>query len=160
MRWSHFKCDLNDNYECWVFQGDRFHDNRIKDARLHFHRYCNSLWDIMGGRDEKNCSKWICDAGLYKCNRTGQCIDQNYFCDGEFDCDDGEDEMGCSSSKQTWILERECNNSIEYFCITDEYVKNPSLHRPCIAWSRVGDGNIDCIGARDERNVLWCPGDH
>ncbi len=47
----------------------------------------------MDGSDEKNCSKWICNAGLYKCNRTGQCIDHKYFCDGELDCDDGEDEV-------------------------------------------------------------------
>jgi hypothetical protein len=115
---------------------------------------------MMDGSDEKNCSKWICDAGLYKCSRTGQCIDHKYFCDGELDCDDGEDEVGCSPSKQPWTLEITCDKRTEYFCITHQYVKNQSLHRPCIPWSQVGDGHIDCIGARDERNVLPCPVDH
>ena len=160
LRWSNFKCDLNDNYECWVFQGDRFNEKRIQDVRLHFHRYCDSVWDRMDGSDEKNCSKWICDAGLYKCNRTGQCIDRKYFCDGELDCDDGEDEVGCSVSKLPWTLEMTCDKRTEYFCITHQYVKNQSLHRPCILWSQVGDNHIDCIGASDERNILSCPVDH
>ena len=160
LRWSNFKCDLNDNYECWVFQGDRFNDDRIRDVRLHFHRYCDSVWDMMDGHDEKNCSIWICDTGLYKCNRTGQCIDRKNFCDGEFDCDDGEDEVNCSPVRLQWNLEMLCDNKTEYFCMTHLYVKNQSLHRPCIRWDQVGDGHIDCIGARDERNVLSCPVDH
>ncbi|CAF3952043.1 unnamed protein product [Adineta steineri] len=139
IRWSTFKCDVNDNYACWVFQGDQFGENRLKDVRLHFHRYCDSIWDIMDGRDEKNCSHWMCDAGLYKCNRSGQCIEKKYFCDGEFDCDDGEDEVNCSLPWIPWNLE------------------NQSLNRSCIHRSRVGDGHIDCIGARDERNVESCP---
>ena len=160
LHWSDFKCDLSDSYECWVFQGDRFNDNRIRDVRLHFHRYCDSVWDTMDGNDEKNCSKWICGPGLYQCNRTGQCIDRKYFCDGELDCGDGEDEVGCSPSKQLWNLEATCDNRTEYFCITQQYVKNQSSNRPCIPWSQVGDSHVDCIGARDERNVLPCPIDH
>lgn len=159
LRWSSFKCDVNDNYACWVFQGDRFKENRINDARLHFHRYCDSIWDTMDGRDERNCSYWMCDVDLYKCNRTGQCIERSYFCDGEFDCDDGEDEVNCSLPWIPWNLELKCNKSTEFFCITDEYVKNQSSHRPCIALTRVADELIDCIGARDERNVSPCP-DH
>ncbi|CAF4279775.1 unnamed protein product, partial [Adineta steineri] len=124
-----------------AFQGDQFGENRLKDARLHFHRYCDSIWDVMDGRDEKNCSDWICDSDLYKCNRTGQCIERKYFCDGEFDCDDGEDEVNCSLPWIPWNLE------------------NQSLNRSCIHRSRVGDEHIDCIGARDERNVASCP-DH
>ncbi|CAF1184106.1 unnamed protein product [Adineta steineri] len=159
IRWSTFKCDDGDKYACWVFQGDQFRENRLKDARLHFHRYCDSIWDIMDGRDEKNCSDWMCDPGLYKCNRTGQCIERKSFCDGEFDCDDGEDEVNCSLPWIPWNLEVKCNKNAEFFCITDDYVKNQSLNRSCIHRSRVGDGHIDCIGARDERNVASCP-DH
>ncbi|CAF1287381.1 unnamed protein product, partial [Didymodactylos carnosus] len=159
LRWSSFKCDVNDAYACWVFQGDQFRENRIKDARFHFHRHCDSVWDSMDGQDEKNCLHWICDPGLYKCNRTGQCIELKYFCDGEFDCDDGEDEINCSMPYKPWDLEMECNKSTEFFCITDKYVENQTLHRPCIPHSQVGDSHIDCIGARDERNVASCP-DH
>ncbi|CAF4079021.1 unnamed protein product, partial [Adineta steineri] len=159
IRWSTFKCDDGDKYACWVFQGDQFGENRLKDTRLHFHRYCDSIWDIMDGRDEKNCSDWMCDPGLYKCNRTGQCIERKSFCDGEFDCDDGEDEVNCSLPWIPWNLEVKCNKNAEFFCITDDYVKNQSLNRSCIHRSRVGDGHIDCIGARDERNVASCP-DH
>ncbi|UJR19685.1 hypothetical protein I4U23_022819 [Adineta vaga] len=156
LRWSTLKCYVNDAYACWVFQGDRFQENRLKDTRLHFHRYCDSNWDTMNGVDEKNCSNWICDPGLYQCSRTGQCIEQKFICDGEFDCNDGEDEVNCSQRIQQWKFEQRCNNSIEYFCITDDYLKNQSLNRSCILWHQVGDGNIDCIGARDERNVASC----
>ncbi|CAF1266508.1 unnamed protein product [Adineta steineri] len=159
IRWSTFKCDVNDNYACWTFQGDQFGENRLKDARLHFHRYCDSIWDLMDGQDEKNCSNWMCDSGLYKCNRTGQCIERKYICDGELDCDDGEDEVSCPQIVQKWKFELKCDNRTEYFCITDEYIKNQSLNRSCISWHQVGDGYIDCIGARDERNVASCP-DH
>ncbi|CAF3651445.1 unnamed protein product [Adineta steineri] len=160
IRWSTFKCDLEgDNYACWVFQGDQLGENRLKDVRLHFHRYCDSIWDKMDGQDEKNCSHWMCDTGLYKCNRSGQCIERKSFCDGELDCDDGEDEVNCPQILQKWKLELNCNNNTEYFCITDEYIKNQSLNRSCISWHQVGDGHIDCIGARDERNVASCP-DH
>ncbi|CAF4151727.1 unnamed protein product, partial [Adineta steineri] len=159
IRWSTFKCDTNDNYACWVFQGDQFGENRLKDVRLHFHRYCDSNWDLMDGQDEKNCSDWICDPGLYKCNRTGQCIERKSFCDGEFDCGDGEDEVNCTQISQKWKFALNCTNLTEYFCITDEFIKNQSLNRSCIYWHRVGDGHIDCIGARDERNVASCP-DH
>ncbi|CAF1296584.1 unnamed protein product [Adineta ricciae] len=160
LHWSHFKCDLNDRYECWVFQGDRFNDYRIQNVRLHFHRYCDTMWDMMDGNDEKNCSKWVCHVDSIRCNGTGQCIDREYICDGDFDCDDGEDEIGCRPPRELWSLESICDKKIEYFCITSQYVKNQNTSRPCIFWSQVGDGHIDCMGARDERNVLSCPVDH
>lgn len=156
LQWFSFKCDTNENYACWVFQGDRVNENRIKNARLHFHRYCDSIWDTMDGHDEMNCSRWICKQGLYQCNRTGQCIDRKYLCDREFDCNDGEDELNCSPRSRQWILEEQCHKITEYFCITNQYLKNRTLYRPCILSSQVGDHHIDCIGARDERNILSC----
>ncbi|UJR12145.1 hypothetical protein I4U23_016322 [Adineta vaga] len=160
LNWSHFKCDLNDRYECWVFQGGQFNNDRIRNVRLHFHRYCDTMWDMMDGNDERNCSKWICDEGLIKCNQTGQCIEREYLCDGDFDCDDGEDEINCRPPRELWTFESKCDKKFEYFCITKQYMKDQNSSHPCIFWSQVGDGQIDCIGARDERNVLSCPVDH
>jgi len=73
----------------------------------------------MDGRDEMNYSFWVCDQGLYQCNRTGQCIDRDYLCDGEFDCYDGEDEWSCSTRSRQWTLEQQCHNTTEHFCITE-----------------------------------------
>ena len=156
LQWFSFKCDINDNYACWVLQGDRVKQNRIKNVRLHFHRYCDSVWDTMDGQDEINCSRWICKQDLYQCNRTGQCIDREYLCDGEFDCYDGEDELDCPPRSRRWTLEEQCHNGTEFFCINTKYLENRTLFRPCIPSSQVGDHHIDCIGARDERNVLSC----
>ena len=154
-RWSALKCDVAENYACWVFQGDGVTENRIDDVRLAFHRHCDSVWDTMDGRDERNCTQWICATKTSRCNRTGQCIASNYIRDGEFDCDDGEDELNYRRSRQ-WTLESICNNTYEHFCITPEYLQNQSTARPCISYHRAGDGKIDCVGGRDERNVIAC----
>ena len=156
VRWSAFKCDVSENYACWVLQDDGISENRIANVRLPFHRHCDSIWDTMDGKDERNCTQWMCVDETYRCNRTGQCILPNYICDGEFDCDDGEDELNCSRRLRQWTLESECNNTSEHFCITPEYLQNRSSTRPCISYVQAGDGIIDCIGARDERNVISC----
>ncbi|CAF1208087.1 unnamed protein product, partial [Didymodactylos carnosus] len=159
VRWSLLKCDDDDGYACWIFQGNGIDEDRIKNVRLSYHRHCDSVWDTMDGRDETNCSQWICSDGTYQCNRTGQCIDQTYLCDGEFDCNDGEDELNCSWRTRQWTLEGICNKTNEHFCITSQYIQAPNFTRPCIPYVKAGDGQIDCVGGRDERNVFSCP-DH
>jgi hypothetical protein len=154
--WSYLDCRIDDSYACWVLQGDGITDNRIKDVRLPFHLYCDTIWDTLGGRDECNCSKWICARGTYQCNRTDQCIKRTYLCDGEFDCDDGEDELNCPERRQQWPLEFICNTSNEHFCITSRYPQDRILHHPCISYTHVGDRKIDCLGGQDERNVFSC----
>ncbi|CAF3540258.1 unnamed protein product, partial [Rotaria sp. Silwood2] len=157
LHWPFFRCEFEDEYACWVLRGTGLDNNdRIKDVRLLFHRHCDSIWDTRDGRDEKNCSQWICALGMYQCQGTGQCINRTQLCDGEFDCDNGEDELNCSITKLHWSLEDQCNNSREHFCITFEFLSNQTLYRPCIDYSKTGDGFIDCIGGRDERNVFSC----
>ncbi|CAF3801411.1 unnamed protein product [Rotaria sp. Silwood1] len=156
LSWSSLDCRVDDNYACWVFRGDGIIENRIKDVRLPFHLYCDTVWDTMDGRDERNCSKWVCAHGTYQCNRTSQCIKRTYLCDGEFDCDDGEDELNCPRRSQEWHLEFVCNKSNEHLCITLQYLQDRILNRPCISYTNVGDGKIDCLGGQDERNVFSC----
>ncbi|CAF4436668.1 unnamed protein product, partial [Adineta steineri] len=96
---------------------------------------------------------------MYQCRTTGQCINKDDFCDGDFDCDNGEDELNCSITKTRWILENQCNNTREHFCITQHFLINQTLHRPCIDYWKASDGQLDCMGGRDERNVFVCP-DH
>ena len=113
----------------------------------------------MYGLDEQNCSQWVCDFEMYQCRGTGQCISRSHLCDGEFDCNNGEDELNCPNRTLHWSIEDRCNKSVEHFCITSEFLSNQTLHRPCIEYTKAGDGKIDCIGGRDERNVFSCP-DH
>jgi hypothetical protein len=157
LHWEFFQCESPTDYACWVFH----HIEHLDEVELTFHHFCNSVWDIMDGRDEQNCSTWICSRNMYQCSGTGQCIDPKGMCDGEFDCANGEDEIGCSSKKKQsrWVLEDRCNDTVAHFCITWNYLNHRNSSGPCIPWSQVGDGKIDCIGGRDERNVFSCP-DH
>lgn len=37
-----------------------------------------------------------CDPGLFSCGDMRQCVLRNWRCDGDVDCDNGEDERKCS----------------------------------------------------------------
>ena len=154
VRWSLLKCDYQDAYACWLFQGD---ERDMSSVVLPYYRHCDTVWDTVNGSDESDCEEWTCSPGELKCLETGQCIQKNYRCDGEFDCFKGEDELSCPNKTRQWKKEGECNSTKEFFCITPIYLTNVTAHRPCIAAKEVGDGRIDCVGARDERNVFVCP---
>ncbi|CAF1935185.1 unnamed protein product [Rotaria magnacalcarata] len=155
LEWSFFRCEYEDDYACWVFRGG-INDERIKEVQLLFHRHCDSIWDTMDGLDEQNCSEWVCTHGMYQCKVSGQCISQSHLCDGEFDCNNGEDELNCSKSIPHWSIEDHCDKFTEHFCITPEFIANQTFYRPCIDYAKAGDGKIDCVGGRDERNVFSC----
>ncbi|CAF3980544.1 unnamed protein product, partial [Adineta steineri] len=161
LNWYYFRCDFGEEYPCWVFR-NAYIDNtdRVNNMQLPFHRYCDSIRDTRDRHDEKNCSQWVCPQDMHQCRTTGQCIDKDNLCDGDFDCDNGEDELNCSIVKSRWILEAQCNNTKEHFCITQHFLINQTLHRPCIDYWKAGDGQLDCIGGRDERNVFVCPDHH
>jgi hypothetical protein len=61
--------------------------------RMPFRFYCDSFWNLDKHVDEmpSSCQYWICQNNQYQC-RTGQCIDFNWVCDGEWDCSDASDE--------------------------------------------------------------------
>ncbi|CAF2106989.1 unnamed protein product [Rotaria magnacalcarata] len=156
VRWSSMKCDYHENYPCWIFQANGIDEDRISNVQLSYHRHCDTIWDTMDGQDEKNCSQWVCTRNAHRCNRTGQCINQTYLCDGDFDCDDGEDELNCVPTSRKWTFEQICNGNDEHFCISRDYLEDPISRRPCISYTKAGDGHVDCLGARDERNVFSC----
>ncbi|CAF0946886.1 unnamed protein product [Adineta steineri] len=161
LSWHYFRCDTGEEYPCWVFRS-AYIDNidRVNSIQLSFHRYCDSVRDTRDGHDEKNCSQWVCPQDMHQCRTTGQCINKDDLCDGDFDCDNGEDELNCSVAKSRWILEAQCDNTKEHFCITQHFLINQILHRPCIDYWKAGDEQLDCIGGRDERNVFVCPDHH
>ncbi|CAF1689320.1 unnamed protein product, partial [Adineta ricciae] len=48
----------------------------------------------------------------------------------------------------------------DFFCITPEFIQDPVKLHPCISWTQVGNNQIDCLGASDERNTAWCREDN
>ncbi|CAF4128023.1 unnamed protein product, partial [Adineta steineri] len=151
INWNLFLCEYPDDYACEMFR-----NHQVNDIQLLFQRHCDSIWDTMDGNDERNCSYWKCSSNMYQCRETGQCIDRTWICDGEFDCNNGDDERNCSKFSTGWTLQSKCNQSIEYFCITFDFLSNTTFNRPCISNNKIGDEKIDCLGGRDERNVLSC----
>ena len=149
--WTFFRCEYEDDYGCWMLR-----NNRANDVQVLFHHHCDSIWNTMDGKDERNCSSWMCAIGMYHCKGTGQCIDKAWRCDGEYDCNNGEDELNCSQSKLQWTMENKCDEISEFFCVTSSFLSNVVDNRPCIDRLKVGNGILDCVGGRDEKNVLPC----
>ncbi|CAF0712089.1 unnamed protein product [Adineta steineri] len=154
MRWSLLPCDAPESYACWIFRTNQYD---LSSVALPYFRYCDTVWDILYGEDEKNCSQWICVKGDDQCQGTGQCLSKNDRCDGEFDCSDGEDELNCLFSTRQWTKERDCDLTNEMFCITGNYLEDPLSNRPCIPATHIGNDRMDCLGGRDERNTFACP---
>ena len=151
IHWPFFGCHFEDDFACWFLRHEE-----VNEVQLLFHHHCDSVWDVMGGEDERDCSHWVCTRDTYQCPEIGQCINRAWVCDGEFDCANGADELNCTLPSSYWKEEDKCNRSQEHFCITKDYLLNPSVHRPCISYNKAGDGVIDCVGGRDERNVVLC----
>jgi len=62
--------------------------------QIPFRSYCDSFWDLYGHSDElpSMCRHWwVCQNDQYQC-QTGQCIELDWVCDGEWDCSDASDE--------------------------------------------------------------------
>lgn len=77
-----------------------------------------------------------CAAGQLECSVDGECIPDNYICDGYFDCSDSEDEVGCSCTAE------------QYECSEDGV---------CIDGSWECDGYPDCNGgAADASDEASC----
>ncbi|CAF1603418.1 unnamed protein product [Adineta ricciae] len=154
--WNSHKC-WNDNFfSCDILRDDE----KVRQIHLAFHHYCNTVWDTWNGDDERNCTHWICSKPYIRCNRTGQCIKGAWQCDGEWDCADGEDERKCSTNKSRFSLEEVCHSRGDFFCITPEFIQDPVKLHLCISWTQVGNNQIDCLGATDERNTAWCREDN
>jgi hypothetical protein len=148
--------------------------------QMPFRSYCDSFWDLHNHTDELSspCQHWVCQRHQYQC-RTGQCIELDWVCDGEWDCSDASDEEAifliehqsmhnvrlvglnaavqkCSKRYLYSPFSSICNTSIEFGCYLSQ-VSDPlniTKNRPCIKLTQIGDGHEDCYNAYDEKNVL------
>jgi hypothetical protein len=125
-----------------------------------------------------SCQYWICQNTQYQC-QTGQCIELDWVCDGEWDCSDASDEEAIflivkPSAHNDWLpnlssyvekcreryskspFSNICNTSFEFGCYRSQ-VSNPldiKSNRPCINLTQIGDGKEDCYNADDEKNTF------
>jgi hypothetical protein len=155
--------------------------NTTTSSRIRFRAYCNGEWDLGDRSDESSifCPLWTCRQDEYRC-KTGQCIDLSWVCDGIWDCSDASDEEALSVN-QPWsfhnqklgnqLTERKkqcderykvqpfanvCDLSQQYPCYLNN-VTNPLdivTNLPCIPFSKIGDGYMDCHQALDEKNTF------
>ncbi|XP_032939743.1 low-density lipoprotein receptor-like isoform X2 [Catharus ustulatus] len=77
-----------------------------------------------------------CASDQLRCG-DGSCLSRSFACDGDRDCPDGEDELGCPSPPPSWP----CDPS--FFTCRDG---------SCIAWLWRCDGDPDCRDGNDEEN--------
>lgn len=106
------------------------------------HKLCDESSDCPYGYDERNCQyNNTCGTNQFRC-RSGQCIHNQWKCDGHRTCIDGSDELASICTDPSWNT---CTNWWEFECSTD---------RQCISKKLKCDGFEDCFDGSDERNCL------
>ena len=139
------------------------------EDRISFRSYCDTFWDLQSGEDENllECEQWwICPEGRRRCGN-GQCSQQLWSNDGQWDCADASDEIPSlrritvavlraasrhDFTNQSYFVPSSCSNqSRPFLCLS---VNATSRGFSCFNLSQIGDGQIDCLGGQDERNTL------
>ncbi|CAF4693008.1 unnamed protein product [Rotaria sp. Silwood2] len=122
-----------DNGVC--LEGEYSPDLIQQNRRLYFQTVCDGVIDLLlfliliNGQkhmDETECDMWQCNNSYTRC-------------DGNWNCFNGADEVNCPPSK--------CG-LFEHMCVSP---LNNSLI--CLPIEKAGDGNVDCLGALDERQL-------
>ena len=140
--------------------------------QLPFRSYCDTFENLATREDESfsECRQWwICREDQRRCG-TGQCIEHSWLNDGEWDCPDASDEYEWlehraqatlrQASRQnftnrSYFIPSTCNESHPFLCLSSRATRQGFS---CLNFSQIGDGQIDCAGALDERVILQsCP---
>ncbi|CAF3933078.1 unnamed protein product [Adineta steineri] len=175
------QCDLLRRYikNSWVSNSTSELSRKLE---IPFRSYCDTFWNLAAKEDENitDCTdSWICPEEQWQCD-TGQCIDISWILDGEWDCADASDEYklfdrvisgrnlkliesvelinrSTKIEHQRLAFSTICNLTIEFPCLNVNFsgsFHNLTHTQLCNSQDRIGDGNIDCYGAIDERNVI------
>ena len=184
------RCNREVNDECRLvreyiedsWSTNRVHQGSVQDEelRIPFRSYCDTFWNLLSGEDENidECQRsWHCLSAQWQCH-TGQCIDQRWLLDGQWDCVDGSDEhfdwIVSSSNhsfdrsllehrltqvKRTSAFSHICDLNRQFPCFLRDKSSSSlsstsddvfTSDRVCLNRSRIGDGHVDCHGAIDE----------
>ena len=137
-------------------------------VHIPFRSYCDTFANFDSVEDENllQCRKWwVCAMGQWQCG-TGQCIDQKWFSDGEWDCVDGSDENILFTNTTIWMYKQVsidpstnsslisldlCAENSSFLCLSPHPAHR---HFRCLNFSQLSDHTVDCLGAIDERNTL------
>ena len=146
-------------------------ENQSTDSgarHISFRSHCDTFENLATGEDENlsECRQWwICSESQRRCG-TGQCVEQSWFDDGEWDCPDASDEYqwmrvatettlrrasAHNFTSQSYFVPSTCNQSDPFLCLSSQSTQQGFS---CLNLSQLGDGHIDCAGAIDERNTL------
>ena len=169
------KCNGRAQNECSLLR--RYIDQSSKSVngnealtkiKLPFRSFCDTFEDLERREDENllECEQqWLCPEDQWQC-QTGQCIDNNWFEDWEWDCPDASDEHGKFNSttqkvlqgasqhnftNRSYFIPSACSQSHPFLCLSANATQQGLS---CFNLSQISDGHIDCAGAIDERNIL------
>ncbi|CAF4318425.1 unnamed protein product, partial [Rotaria sp. Silwood2] len=119
----------------FIYEGEYSPDLIQQNRRLYFQTVCDGVIDLLlfpiliNGQkhtDETECDMWQCNNSYTRC-------------DGNWNCFNGAGEVNCPPSKCPLF---------EHMCVSP---LNNSLI--CLPIEKAGDGNVDCLGASDERQL-------
>ncbi|CAF4510148.1 unnamed protein product, partial [Rotaria sp. Silwood2] len=119
----------------FIYEGEYSPDLIQQNRRLYFQTVCDGVIDLLlfpiliNGQkhtDETECDMWQCNNSYTRC-------------DGNWNCFNGAGEVNCPPSKCPLF---------EHMCVSP---LNNSLI--CLPIEKAGDGNVDCLGALDERQL-------
>ncbi|CAF0819630.1 unnamed protein product [Didymodactylos carnosus] len=142
-----FRCQKSTDLTCDTIK--QYYSNSASQSYvIPFSSICNSIWDLKDGIDEMYCHDWLCPHGLIQFNQidskwNGQCINQNWSCDYQWDFVDGSDELNfnCLRGNRIATFDGECPVPLN---------NGDPLTR------LIGDGVPQCPDGKDERNTLAC----
>ena len=170
------KCHDGDTSECFLIRRyieqswTSSHTDQIASRhRIRFRSYCDTFWDLDTAEDENvaECRRWWrCASNELQC-RSGQCYQEMWGLDDQWDCTDGSDEFNRFLGTLTRLQQRaeslnisqdkfhlsamNCPASKSFICLSPQPSRQ---HIHCLNLSQLGDGIVDCAGAIDERNTL------
>ena len=135
---------------------------------LPFRSHCDTFSDLPWGEDETRveCQQlWVCPKDQFRC-QSGQCFEQSWMGDLEWDCSDASDEHAWLSflasvtidrasrndfRNQSFFIPSTCNQSHPYLCLSS---RSTEQGFSCFNSSQIGDGHIDCAGGQDEQTIF------
>ena len=136
--------------KCMLYLGCSFSQFRCTNGQCVSSSFrCNGIRGCTDGSDERNCSKFLiyfdcfnsssyiwtliatictvsCQSGAFRCNN-GTCISSSDRCDGNRDCTDGSDEIGCSKLLNYLVWWIRIHTSVIDFFFKTKVVAMPSF---------------------------------